>query len=665
MQTKQLSSFLFLFLLLAEKTMGQQTKHVVFFTDKIETVFSLTQPSAFLSTRAVARRTRYGIPVDSSDLPVIPRYIDSILATGSVTLIGKLRWINAIVIQTSDAAALAKINSFPFVRNRAAIALRPAMQGRSQKNNELILPTPPSMQQRSHGLKADSLNYGNASTQIKIHKADFLHNIGARGEGMYMAFLDGGYFGYLTNSFFDSVRIQNRILATRDFVLNETSVNEDDAHGMSCFSIVAANVPGSLVGSAPMASFFLLRTEDVFTEQIIEEYNWGMGAEYADSSGVDVISSSVGYSTYDDPSFNHSYADLNGNTTVVTRYADMAAKKGILIVNSAGNEGNKSWKYIVAPSDGDSVLSVGAVNVEGTIAPFSSFGPTSHGRVKPDVVSVGQGTFLSSSSGAVASSNGTSFSAPNMAGIATCLWQLFPEVNNYKIIQKLRASSDRFAAPHEQYGYGLPDMKTATGLLLAELSTMSASINSCTAAIQWTSKDITGMQYIIERKLPGEQNYTTIQTIPAKGGSFSNQSYQYDHLIANSPAGNVLFRIIQVIDTSNNGYRGYAIDSSMVTVSGNCTTTNIVDPASFSTRIQLFPNPAERMLQLRFTEQSSARFIIILYNSLGQMFTSELYNKPVGVATRTISIGHLPKGNYVLVLHANGQRYATKEFVKQ
>lgn len=645
--------------------MGQQTKHVVFFTDKNETVFSLAQPSSFLSARAVARRTNYGIPVDSSDLPVIPRYIDSVLASGSVTLIGRLRWLNAVIIQTSDATALTKINSFPFVKNRSAIALRSTMQGRLQKNNEVILPFPASVLQRSQMVQADTLNYGNASTQIKIHQGDFLHNIGARGNGMYMAFLDGGYFGYLTNPFFDSVRIQNRILATRDFVLNETSVNEDDAHGMACFSIVAANIPGSLVGSAPSASFFLLRTEDVSTEQIIEEYNWGMGAEYADSSGVDVISSSVGYSTYDDPAFNHSYADLNGNTTVVTRYADMAAKKGMLIVNSAGNEGNKSWKYIVAPADGDSVLSVGAVNAQGAIAAFSSFGPTGDGRVKPDVVSVGQGTFLSSSSGSVASSNGTSFSAPNMAGLATCLWQLFPEVNNYKIIQTLRASSDRFATPHEQYGYGLPDMKKATGLLLAELSNMSSSINNCTAAIQWNSKDIAGMQYIIERKLPGETNYTSIQTIPAKGLSFSSQSYQYDHLITSSQAGNVQFRILQVIDTSSSGYRAYAIDSSIVIIPANCTTTNVIDPAIISTSIQLFPNPADRILQLRFLEQNSGRFTIALYNSLGQMFSTELYIKPVGVATHTISIANLPSGNYLLVLLSNGKRYATKEFVKQ
>ncbi|MEJ8820387.1 S8 family serine peptidase [Lacibacter sp. H407] len=647
-----------LLMLFTVSVKGQQTKHVIFFTDKNETSFSLSQPSSYLSARAVARRLKYSIAVDSSDLPIIPRYIDSVIASGNVTLIGRLRWMNAIIIQTSDATALTKINSFPFVKTRTGIALRKTTAGRLQKNNEVISPVPATIQQRSQAVLADTLNYGSASNQIKIHNGNFLHNIGARGQGMHMAFLDGGFFGYLTNPFFDSVRLQNRILATRDFVLNETSVNEDNAHGMACFSIVAGNIPGSYIGAAPSASFYLLRTEDVFTEQIIEEYNWGMGAEYADSAGVDVISSSVGYSTYDDASFNHTYAEMNGNTTIVSRYADMAAKKGLLVVNSAGNEGNSSWKYIVAPADGDSVLSVGAVNSAGIIGSFSSFGPTSDGQIKPDVVSVGQGTYLSTTAGTVGTSNGTSFSGPNMAGLATCLWQLFPEFNNYKIIETLRQSADRYPTPHEQYGYGITDMKTATGILVARLSTLTTSINNCTTTIQWNSKDISSMLYRIERKLPGDTNYTTIETVTAKGNAFSNQSYQYNDVINNSSAGNVNYRIVQVIDTSAIGYRAYAIDSSTVALTSNCISN------TRATKLLIFPNPTDRDLQLRFMEQSSDRFSISIYNMLGQLLFSDQYNKPIGMVTHTISVGKFATGKYLLVVKKNGQQYAVEEFVK-
>jgi serine protease AprX len=653
----------FFLLLSAVETKGQRTKHVVFFTNKNETTYSISQPSAYLSARAIARRTKYAIAIDSTDLPVVEKYIDSVRLAGSVTILGCLRWMNAVIIQTSDAAALTKINTFPFVKKRDSIAYR-KISGKLINKEPYNVTAYSFNNQRQQKLLADSLNYGNTATQIKIHNGDFLHNIGARGQGMHVAFLDGGYFGYLSNPFFDSVRIQNRILATRDFVLNETSVNEDNAHGMMCFSIVAGNIPGTYVGSAPYASFYLLRTEDTGSEQLIEEYNWGSGAEYADSAGVDVISSSIGYSEFDDPAYDHSYADMNGNTTIVTRYADLAAKKGMLVVNSAGNEGNKAWKYIVAPADGDSVLSVGAVNSVGAIANFSSFGPTSDGQIKPDVVSVGQGTFLSTNAGTVGTNSGTSFSGPNMAGLATCLWQLFPEFNSYKIIETLRRSADRFSAPHEQYGYGLPDMKKATGIILAELSNINASITNCNVAVQWNSKDISSMQYIVQRKLPGETNYTNIQTINAKGNSFSAQNYQYTDVA--TVAGAIDYRIIQVIDTSIAGYRAYAIDSAAVTAGSGCNTTNINDPSILVKKVQLFPNPVtDNSLQLKFTEQSSGRFILTVYNAAGQLLYTEQYNKPNGIATHSFPLTRLAKGSYVLIVMKDGQRYATTEFIKQ
>lgn len=658
----RLSFTVILLMLFAANSKSQQGKYVVYFKSKSETGFSLSQPSAYLSARAIARRTRYNIAVDSTDLPVVEKYIDSIRAAGSVIILGRSRWMNAVLIQTTDIVVLNKINSFPFVKKKDSIALRTTVKGRITKNNAVV--TPLVTAQRTQQPAADVFQYGASSAQVKIHHGDFLHNIGATGRNMFMAFLDGGFFGYLSNPLFDSVRLQNRFIATKDFVLNEVSVNEDNAHGMQCLSTVAANSPGVFTGSAPHASFFLLRTEDVFTEQIIEEYNWGLGAEYADSAGVDVISSSVGYTTFDNAAYDHTYAQLDGNTTVVSTYADMAAKKGMLVVNSNGNEGDKVWKYLVAPADGDSVLAVGAVNSSNTIAAFSSFGPSSDGQVKADVVSVGQGTTVSTTSGTPGTSNGTSFSAPNMAGLATCLWQLFPEVNNQKIITTLHKSSDKYASPQPQYGYGLPDLKTAVGLLVAELSTANSSVNNCTATIQWNSKDIASMQYKLERKLPGETTYSVLQTIAAKGTIFSAQNYSVNDVLQVS--GIIQYRIVQIIDTNTVGYRAYAIDSVSVTAGSSCAATSINDPAAVEKKIQLFPNPvAAQQLVVQFKEPNSGNFLLQVLNAQGQLVQQEFYAKPNGAVSKQIKLPSLPAGKYLLVIFKNGERYSTKEFIQQ
>ena len=561
---------------------SQFTKRVVFFKNKSETPFTLSTPAAYLSTRAIDRRIRYNIAIDSTDLPIVSKYIDSVVASGAVVLLGKCKWLNAIVIETNDNNALAKINSFPFVVSIQNAALKSAPNSFIDKfsagTNFTTTPF------RTAQINADTFNYGSSSTQIKIHKGEFLHNIGARGQGMLMAFLDAGYFGYLTNQFFDSARNRNQIIGTYDFVSNHTSVNEDNSHGMQCFSMVAAYKQGVFVGTSPDATYFLLRTEDAATEQPIEEYNWAMGAEYADSAGVDVISSSLGYNTYDNALFNYTYADMNGNTTVVTRMADLAAKKGILVVNSAGNSGSSAWKYITAPADGDSVLTLGSVNSSGIIAASSSFGPTSDGQIKPDIVSVGQNAVVSTINGTIGNNSGTSFSCPNMAGLATCLWQLFPQYNNMKIVATLRQSADRFTAPHEQYGYGLPNMKKAVGILLGDVSTMNASMSNCTTTINWSSKDLSTMRYDIERKLPNEPNYSIIKSISAAGIVFSNQTYQYSDVVTNSVVGNIQYRIKQVIDTSNLGFDAYPIDSATVILNNSCTTTSIIEIGRASCR---------------------------------------------------------------------------------
>jgi len=266
------------------------------------------------------------------------------------------------------------------------------------------------------------------------------------------------------------MRLQGRVLGEWDYVMNEASVNEDYVHGAYCLSIIAANRPGTIVGSAPHASFWLLRTEDVYSEYPVEEQYWIAAAEFADSAGTDMISTSLGYNIFDDPSYNHTYPERNGNTTMITRAADFAAKKGIIVTASAGNDGQRTddYKFVSCPADADSVLTVGAVNGAGTIAAFSCWGPNSAGKVKPNVVSVGQGTILANTIGNPIGGNGTSYANPNMAGLVACLWQAFPEFTNMEIIDAVQHSADRFLTPDERYGYGIPNFRIAYNELLIE-----------------------------------------------------------------------------------------------------------------------------------------------------------------------------------------------------
>jgi serine protease AprX len=318
------------------------------------------------------------------------------------------------------------------------------------------------------GTSGNALNYGNSYTQIHMHKGEWLHNLGFKGEGMIIAILDAGFREYLTNPAFDSVRNGNRVLGTYDYVNGKVSVNEEDLHGAYCFSIIAANEPGLITGSAPSAAFWLLKTEDTNSEYPVEEQNWVAAAEFADSAGSDLITTSLGYDYFNDPVFDHDYASRDGHSTLISRAANFAVTKGMIVTASAGNSGHGlgETKYIGCPADADSVLTVGAVDPNGIIAMFSSIGPNSGGSLKPNVVSLGEGTIVAQTDGSVTLGNGTSFSNPNIAGLVACLWQAFPEFNNHDIINAVQQSADRFVHPDNQYGYGIPDFQKAYQSLL-------------------------------------------------------------------------------------------------------------------------------------------------------------------------------------------------------
>jgi serine protease AprX len=484
LMNKKMYTFVLLSWVFTTAAYAQFTKFIVQLTDKNRTPYSINKPSAYLSSKAIERRTRYNIPIDITDMPITPYYIDSLRNTPGVTIHNVSKWLNQVCIAVIDSAtAFAKINTFSFVKQWAPVATSAPPVGPLllQPNNkdtgvELQNLTPlsnaPAVLSAMNQMQPqDFYDYGSNAAQIKIHEGDYLHNNGFHGEGITIAFLDGGFNNFKTNIALDSTRFNHQILGEWDFVSNEASTNEDHYHGFACLSTVATNRPGIMVGTAPKANFWLLRTEDVSSESPIEEQNWAAAAEYADSVGVDMISSSLGYSNFDNSIFDHSYPQRNGNTAISTIAADLAAKKGILVTNSAGNSGRRldDLKYVSCPSDGDSVLCVGATDVNGVIASFSSWGPNGAGKTKPNVVSVGARVVIASYiTGDPGVSNGTSFSNPNLCGLTACLWQAFPDFNNMEIIDALQRSAHKYNTPDDRFGYGIPNMRKAFELLQAQ-----------------------------------------------------------------------------------------------------------------------------------------------------------------------------------------------------
>lgn len=446
-------------------SIAQFSRYVISLKNKSGNPYSISDPSKFLSSRALLRRTRQKILIDSTDLPIVPAYLDSIRSAGSLSILNVSKWLNQVCIYTTDPATLQKINNFTFVN--AVNPVRKPLRI-SDPNNKFDPPLTPFLAYEPKKVMGNYYDYGNSYAQIHIHEGEYLHNNGFHGEGMLLAVIDAGFFHYLSNPAFDSIRNNNQILDTYDFVNNKSSVNEEFEHGMNCLSIIASNWPGQIVGSCPKASYYLYKSEDVNSEYPIEEQNWIAAAERADSIGVDVLSTSLGYTTFDNPVFNHSYADMNGTTTMIAKANVLAAKKGMISVVAAGNDGNNTWHYISTPADADNILTVGAVNTAGQVATFSSYGPTSDGRIKPDVASVGEGTAIVRSNNMVTFGNGTSFATPNIAGLTTCLWQAFQDFTNLEIIDAIKRSSSIYTMPDNRIGYGIPNFHTAYSILLQQ-----------------------------------------------------------------------------------------------------------------------------------------------------------------------------------------------------
>lgn len=421
-------------------------KYLVLLKDKANSPFSVSRPQQFLSPRSIQRRQKQNIATLERDLPVNPAYLTQIQQAGAKIWFPS-RWLNAVLIEATDGV-LDGVKKLPFVTgiefnkslaNARVGAITETAQGAGTSKFGAALPL-----------------YGNSLAQVQQLGVDKMHDAGYHGEGMLIGVLDAGFLNANTVGFLKPLFDEKRVLATYDFVQKETGVYEDDAHGMQCLSTIAATADNQLYGTAYKAQFILLRTEDARTEQRVEEANWLFGAEYADSAGVDVISSSLGYTTFDNPTSNYTYADMNGKTTLSARAAQIASETGMVIVVAAGNDGASAWRYISTPSDAAGVLSIAAVDQTGRRASFSSIGPAPDGRVKPDLAARGQGTTIGNPNGLISSNNGTSFATPLVAGLAAGFWQANPQLTAVQVTDALRKTGSQYATPDAQLGYGIP-----------------------------------------------------------------------------------------------------------------------------------------------------------------------------------------------------------------
>jgi hypothetical protein len=433
--------------------------YLVSFTDKNNSPYSVNKPGEFLSERAIQRRQSTSVEISLQDLPPNPFYIDSVVKYGARPLFSS-RWLNAVLVRMDDSLKLEQIKQLAFVDSTAYLApVKPAAKKKKSKKRTKSVNT--TVQE-----EPTTLDYGASFEQLELIGLTDLHRKGFMGEGIQIAVLDNGFSGMKKMTVFNEFFDNGQLLGTKDFANPGADVFKEGNHGTYVMTMMAAFEEGVLCGSAPGASYWLLVTEDGSYEYPIEEFNWLAGAEFADSAGADIITSSLIYSTFDDTTLSHTHAQLDGKTAIVSRAAQIAAEKGILVFNSAGNDARNDWHKIAFPADAKDIITVGAVNMDGIYAGFSSVGYTADGRVKPDVAAVGKkAKSVSISTGKIIEINGTSFSNPTVAGAAAVLRQANKDKRLHDIRNAIRQSASHSDYPDSLTGYGIPDFYMAHILL--------------------------------------------------------------------------------------------------------------------------------------------------------------------------------------------------------
>ncbi|MDR1644850.1 MAG: S8 family serine peptidase [Tannerellaceae bacterium] len=417
----------------------------VYLNDKGNSGYSIEHPEDFLSQEAIDRRRKEGLPVDESDLPIAHACLDTLTALGAHPVVTS-KWFATVVVACDDSLTAKRLQQLPIIDSVKWVwkgERKPSPGGEAPRDTTRLAP----------GDETLKNPYGYAETQIKMLTGIRLHQKGYRGKGMTVAVIDAGFMNVDRMTVFDSLRLAG----TYNVVSPGESVFSDDDHGTKVLSCLAANAPGIMVGTAPEATYWLIKSEDNRSEYPIEEDYWTSAVEFADSAGVDAISSSLGYFTFDDPSLNYHPSMLDGQTSFISRAAGKAARKGILLFVSAGNEGDGCWSKLTFPSDAQQILTVGSITEKKEKSSFSSTGPAADMRIKPDVVALGSGCTVIDGTGNIHYASGTSFSTPIVAGLGICLLKALPQLNSRDIIQLIQRSASQYERPDGQLGYGIPD----------------------------------------------------------------------------------------------------------------------------------------------------------------------------------------------------------------
>ena len=438
-----------IFILFAGSLQSQESvMYRLHLKDKGNPVYTISNPEEYLSPKSIERRVRQNLPVDSVDLPLDSKYLDAISETGA-NIRTYSKWVNTVVVHFTDMEIHNQLKNLPFVDTLYCVwkgILPVNMRQYSDIEIELDF------------LENSNDSYGTGFTQIALNNGHLLHNAGFRGNGLSIAVLDAGFINVDKISFFN----QERIKEVRDFTHDASDLlRQSSNHGTKVLSCMLSYKSGEMVGTAPDADYYLYRTEVVGEEFPIEEDYWVAALEYADSLGIDIVTSSLGYSNFDDASMNHKHEHLDGLTIPMSRAANLTASRGILLFNSAGNDGNVSWGKVNFPADAENIITVGSINSDSTRSAFSSRGYTADKRIKPDLMSMGSGVTLVDYNGNITYSNGTSFSTPILAGLTACLWEALPDLGSFEMLDLLRESGNRFQNPDSLMGYGIADLYKA------------------------------------------------------------------------------------------------------------------------------------------------------------------------------------------------------------
>lgn len=445
------------FFLSISAIMFSQEDAWVYFNAKPSAQNYLDSPLLMLSQRALDRRVNQNIDLNFTDVPLEKTYVNQIKSSAGINVLAQSKWLNALHIQGNQANILA-LKSFSFVdkvvfaKKKLNTTSKKFVENQVSKQNDKL----------KTGI---NYAYGTSANQVQMLNGQVLHQNNYTGSGKIIAVLDSGFPGVNTAQPFQNLISKNRILGGYDFVSRKENFYAGDDHGTLVLSTMGGYKENSLIGTAPDASYYLFITENDASENPIEESLWVEAAEKADSLGVDIITSSLGYfGGFTNPDYSHTYSDMNGITNFVSRGAEIAFSKGIIVVASAGNEGGTAEPHIGAPADAVSVIAVGSVTASKSKSGFSSIGPSFDGRIKPDIMAQGSLAVVSDASGNIGTANGTSFSCPIMAGMIACLWQAFPNKTNKEIRQMILQSSDRFSFPDNNFGYGIPNFGAVLGV---------------------------------------------------------------------------------------------------------------------------------------------------------------------------------------------------------